>query len=95
MKLQAVKDKVIVKVLVAKEKKTESGIVLTEDVVKNQEPQIAGVVVSFGDEVSFKLNVGDIILCHSRGGMDILLDGVIYKVLGDNEIYGILMDEEE
>jgi len=93
MNLQGVMDKIIVKVLVAKEKITEGGIVLTEDAAKNQEPQVAGIVESFGKRVKFRLKVKDVILFHNRAGMDIILDGVIYKVLKDEEVYGVLTDD--
>jgi co-chaperonin GroES (HSP10) len=93
MYLQGVMDKIIVKVLITKEKVTEGGIVLTDEVAKNQEPQVAGIVVSVGKTIGFNLEVGDIILFHNRAGMDIIIDKVIYKVLKDQEVYGILRDD--
>jgi len=95
MKLCAVMDKIIVKLLVAKEKTTEGGIVLTGDIIKNQEPQACGVVISKGDDVSFKLNVGDVILFHQRAGMDMILDKIIYKTLKAEEVYCVLEDDND
>jgi len=93
MNLEAVKDKIVVKVLVPKEKITEGGIVLTEDAVKNQEPQIAGIVVSFGKDVSFDTKVGEILLMHRNAGMDMIIDKIIYKVIKDDEVYCALRDD--
>jgi len=95
MNLRAVMDKIIVKLLVVTEKTTEAGIVLTGDSVKNQEPQACGVVISKGDDVSFKVEVGDAILFHQRAGMDMILDGVVYKTLKDEEVYCVLENDEE
>lgn len=93
MNLVAVKDKIVVKVLVPKETVTEGGIVLTEDAAKNQEPQVAGQVISFGEDVSFSTEVGEILLMHRNAGMDMIINRVIYKVLKDDEVYCALRDE--
>lgn len=93
MNLEAVKDKIVVKVLIPRETITEGGIVLSEDVAKNQEPQIAGQVVSFGKEVSFDLKVGEVLLMHRSAGMDMIINKVIYKVLKDDEVYCALRDD--
>jgi len=95
MNLRAVMDKIIVKLLVVTEKTTESGIVLTGDMVKSQEPQACGVVISKGDDVGFKVDVGDAILFHQRAGMDMLLDGVVYKTLKDEEVYCVLENDDD
>lgn len=93
--LQGVMDKIVVKLLVIKEKKTESGIILTEEVAQKQEPQSYGVVVSYGKDIPFEIKEGDVLLFHNRAGMDIILDKVIYKVLKSDEVYGTLKNEVE
>lgn len=95
MYLQGVMDKIVVKVLIEKEKVTKAGIILTQDAAQNQEPQVAGIVMSFGDKVPFDLNAGDILLFNRRAGMDIILDDIIYKVMKAEEVYGRLLDENK
>ena len=68
--LQGVNDKIIVKLIIIKEKKTEGGIILTDETAQNQEPQKYGIVESFGNDIKFDVKRGDILLFHNRAGMD-------------------------
>ena len=94
MKFVAVMDKIFIKELVVKETVTEGGIYLTEDASKNQEPQKCGIVVSFGSDVPYELNIGDLIMFHQRGGQSLIMDKVIYRILKADEVYGIIKDDE-
>jgi len=89
--IEAVKDKVVVK-LIREDKVTKGGIILPDNV--SNAPQAYGEVISVGDDVS-KIKVGDILLFAKFGGQDMMLDGIIYKVLIDNEIYGILRETKD
>jgi len=87
-KVEAICDKVVVRV-VFKQNVRESGIVIPEGV--KAEPQNQGIVESVGSDVKY-VKVGDTIFYHPRGGQDFIVDDVMYKVLGEAEIYGILKE---
>jgi chaperonin GroES len=87
--IQAVKDKIIVKIM-KQEEKTEGGIIVPDSVVN--EPQLYTEVISVGKDVD-EINIGDTVLCHRNGGMDIVVKNQIYKVLKDDEVYGIFKKE--
>lgn len=86
--IQAIKDKVVTKMMTRE--KTKSGIIIPQ---AHQEPQAFCKVLSVGDEVT-RIKEGDVIVCHIRGGMDVVLDKEIIKVLKEEEIYGTLTDED-
>ena len=94
MKFVAVMDKIFVKELVVKEHVTEGGIVLTDDAAQKQEPQKCGIVVSFGADVPYDLNVGDLLVFHQRAGQAMILDKTIYRIVKADEVYGILRDDD-
>ncbi len=85
-KLIAVNDKIVGRIIKV-EAKTESGIVLPDTM--QVEPQIRCKVISKGNDVSDEINVGDIIFCHKNGGMDIIVDKAVYKILKNDEVYSI------
>jgi len=87
-KVEAICDKVVVRV-VFKQNVRESGIVIPEGV--KAEPQNQGIVESVGKDVKY-VNVGDTIFYHPRGGQDFIVDDIVYKVLAESEIYGILRE---
>jgi len=89
--VEAIRDKVIVKII-RESNVTKGGIILPDNVSKD--PQGYGSVISIGEDVE-KIKVGDILLFAKFGGQDIMLDGIIYKVLIDNEIYGILRETKD
>ena len=88
--VQAVKDKVIVEII-EQDNKTAGGIIVPDSVEKD--PQLYTRVISVGEEVK-GIEVGDTVLCHRQGGMDIMMDRKILKVLKIEEVYGILKDEK-
>ena len=93
-KLVAMNDHVIVEILQEIEEITDGGIVIPETVAKR--PQGYGKVISVGSQVNIALNVGDTIIFHKNGGMDIMLQGnKVFKVLKQPEIYGRLEDVKE
>lgn len=89
--IQAINDKVVVEVIM-QEKVTSGGIILPVNVDKD--PQSYGEVLSVGEEVE-NIKVGDIVIFHRNGGMAIMIDRKIMKVLVNKEIYGILKDVQE
>jgi len=88
--IQAVNDKIVVEVIM-QEKVTSGGIILPVNVDKD--PQGYGEVLSIGEEVE-NIKVGDIIIFHKSGGMAIIIDKKIMKVLTNKEIYGIVKEIE-
>lgn len=70
--------------------KTRSGIIIPDSV---QEPQAFSQVISVGEDIT-SIKEGDIIVTHIRGGMDVVIDKEIIKVLKEEEIYGILTDQK-
>jgi len=87
----AVKDKLVVEPLKQKDT-TAGGIVIPESATPN-EPQLRARVISVGNEVTDEIKAGDTIMCHQGAGMDIMIDRIIYKVLGDGEVYATLRKE--
>lgn len=87
--MQAIRDKVFVKVL-KPEQVTKGGIIVPDTVIK--EPQKYGVVLSVGADVK-EIIINDVIMFHDRGGQVVLIDKEEHRVLIDNEIYGIISRE--
>ena len=85
--IKAIKDKVVARLLTRKE--TASGIIIPNSV---QEPQAFCEVISVGEDV-LSVKTGEIVVAHMRGGMDVLIDKEIIKVLKEDEVYGILTDK--
>lgn len=82
--IDAVKDKVIAKVL-KKEEKTQGGLIIPEEF--SSETHAFGEVVSVGDEVA-GIHRNDTIVFHVRAGQDLLINRENFKCLTFNEIYG-------
>jgi co-chaperonin GroES (HSP10) len=87
--IQAINDKVVAEVVSSEDMETAGGIIIPSNV--KMEPQKYGKVTSVGEEVT-NIKVGDIIVFHLAGGQVILLNGTEYRILMNNEIYGILKD---
>lgn len=87
MTMQAIKDKVFVKVQNDIEQVTKGGLIVPGTVKK--EPQKYGTVISVGNDVK-EIQCGDQIMYHDRGGQTVIIDGEEYRILSDNEIYGVL-----
>jgi len=86
--IQAVLDKVIVEVI-KESQKTEAGILIPD--TANQMPQLHGRVMSVGETIE-TIKPGEVVVCHRSAGQDILLNGVLYKVLAYGEVYGIVRE---
>jgi len=89
--LYAVGENVIVEVLkteTAEEEVIDSGIIIPETAIKR--PQGYGKVLSTGSQVNIPVVVGDTIIFHKNGGMDIIVGKTIYKVLKQQEVYARL-----
>ena len=86
--INAIKDKVVVQLLTRE--KTKSGLIIPDSV---QEPQAFCKVITVGSDVQY-ITEDDIIVCHMRAGMDVLIDKDLIKVLKEDEIYGVLTDED-
>lgn len=87
--VQAINDKIVVEVIM-QEKVTTGGIIIPVNVDKD--PQSYGEVLSVGEEVE-NIKIGDILVFHRNGGMAIMIDKKIMKVLTNKEVYGILKEE--
>lgn len=85
--IEAIKDKVVGILMVRN--KTAGGLILPEGAT---DPQAYCKVISVGNEVE-NIKVGDIVVCHIRGGMDAVFEKEITKVLKEDEIYGVLTHE--
>ena len=85
----AINDMVIVEEMInVNEKKT--GIIIPGTV--KMEPQKYGKVLSVGELVK-NIKVNDVIIFHQAGGQAMFFEGVVQRVLKNNEIYGILKSE--
>ena len=89
MNVQGVNDKIVVEIL-KEEKITSGGIVVPE--IAKKEPQLTCRVLSVGKDVSEEIKVENLIFCHERSGMDIMVDGKIMKILKDEEVYAVIKD---
>jgi chaperonin GroES len=88
--IQAVSDKVFVKVL-KEEEKTSGGLIVPATAKK--EPQSYGVVLSVGSDVKgIKLN--DVVVFHSHAGQVVLLESQEYKIIMYPEIYGVVTEKD-
>jgi co-chaperonin GroES (HSP10) len=92
-KLVAVNDHVIVEILQEIEEITDAGIVIPESIVKK--PQGYGKIISIGSQVNIALSIGDTIIFHKQGGMDVMIGSKIFKVLKQPEVYARLEDTKE
>ena len=88
LNVQAVSDKVIIRVMHPKKIQTSGGIIIPDSAEAAVKPQLYGEVLSAGEEVK-DISPGDIIMFHGNGGQAIVLDEFICKVLCYGEIYGI------
>ncbi len=91
--INAVFDKIVVEYL--RKTKSSQGIFIPESA---QDPQGYGRVLSIGDQVeavNTKMKVGDILIFHTRAGMDLIHEKTVLKCIKYEEIYGILDDDDE
>lgn len=88
-KIQAINNHVVVEELIRSESKTAAGIIIPETI--KVEPQKYGKVLSVGEKVE-NIRVDDIIVFHPSGGQAVIIEGVIQRILKNDEIYGVLSD---
>ena len=87
--INAIEDKILVETL--RREMSEGGIILPNGA---QDPQAYGKVLSVGIKAENKgFKVGDILVCHVRGGMDSIINYKLLKILKLDEVYGVLTDE--
>jgi chaperonin GroES len=82
--VKAINDHVIVRENIKTEETTSSGIVIPQTV--KVEPQKYGEVVSIGEKVE-NIKIGDVVMFHQSGGQAVIINGEIYRVLKNSEIY--------
>jgi len=71
---------------------SEAGILIPE---MAQDPQGYGKVLSVGDLVKdTPIEKDDILIFHTRAGMDFIQDRKVMKCLKYEEVYGIVRDEK-
>jgi co-chaperonin GroES (HSP10) len=87
--LTALNDKIIVQDL--KKEKSKGGLIIPDTV---QQPQAFGVVVSIGDKVIAPVELGQVLVFHTSGGMAMVVEGKILRCLMEGEVYAIVEDKE-
>ena len=86
--IKAIGDKIVVREM--KRMKTAGGIILPET---GQDPQCFGLVISIGEDVK-NVSENNVVVFHQRGGMSMVLNKELLKVIKYDEIYGVLTDDE-
>jgi co-chaperonin GroES (HSP10) len=87
--IKAVIDKVVIHEM--KMEKSKGGLIIPDSV---QQPQAFGTVVSIGEKVEAPVQIGDVLIFHTSGGMAMVVGGKVLRCLMEAEIYGIVKDEE-
>lgn len=83
--MKAVKDKIIISVLVDEAEETlDSGIILTNKV---DQIQTVGQVLSVGEEVPY-IKEGDVVICTSHAGNPIKVEGKAFRVITHADVLG-------
>jgi chaperonin GroES len=99
MNIRPLADRVVVK-LVSAEQTLKSGIIIPDTAKeKPQEGEVVAVGpgrldVTTGKRVAIELKKGDRVLFENWGGKDYKADGFEYKILREDEIIGIIVDEK-
>ena len=93
MKIQPLADRIMVKVLEAKEK-TKGGIVLPD--TAKEKPQ-RGTVVAVGPgkyengtKIEMNVKAGDKVLYGKYAGTELVLDGTEYMIMRESDILGVI-----
>jgi len=88
--IEAVADKIMVEYL--RKTSTSAGLLIPD---MAQDPQGYGKVLSVGDLITdTPIKVGDILVFHTRAGMDLIHDKKVLKCLKIEEVWGILHDDD-
>jgi chaperonin GroES len=94
MKLQAIRDEVIVKKIV--EKETKGGIVLPDSAQKCMKAEVLSVgkkCDKHGNETSLEVEVGDTVIFPNGTGRVLEYDDETFLMLKQEDILGVLMEE--
>ncbi|MEM1988453.1 MAG: co-chaperone GroES [Candidatus Woesearchaeota archaeon] len=83
MKLKALGDRVILKVIEQKEKKLPSGLYVPETA---QEKSIEAEVIDIGEDESIKVKPGDIVVYDKYSGTEIEIDNEKYLIIKYKDI---------
>jgi chaperonin GroES len=94
IKLKPLGDRVLVEPV--EEKETKKGGIIIPDTAKEKSTE--GIVRALGTgktdddgkKVPFEVKVGDRVLVSKYGGTEVKLDGKEYKILGSDDILGII-----
>jgi len=89
MKIQAIMDRVIIRLDKQKEK-SEGGVILTTDDIKNV--RNIGIVESIGSDVK-SVNVGDHVVFHAFDELPTLLDDPDLVAVRERGLLGVIKDE--
>ena len=93
MNIKPLGDKVVIKMVEAKET-TKSGIILAG--TAKEKPQVAEVVavgpggIVEGKEIKMEVKVGDKVLTSKYAGTEVKLDGAEYIIIRQNDILAIV-----
>ena len=88
--IEAVADKIMVEYL--RKTSTSAGLLIPD---MAQDPQGYGKVLSVGDLITnTPIKEGDILVFHTRAGMDLIHDKKVLKCIKIEEVWGILHDED-
>ncbi|MEM2073988.1 MAG: co-chaperone GroES [Nitrososphaeria archaeon] len=83
MKLKALGDRVILKVIEEKEKQLPSGLYVPETA---QEKSIVGEVLDVGEDESIKVKPGDRVVYDKYSGTEVEIDGEKYLIVKYKDI---------
>ena len=96
MNIKPLFDRVVIEEMLP-ETKTKSGIVLP---ASSQEKSNLAKVVAVGNggvidgkEITMQVKVGDVILYSPYAGNELKLDGKLYKILKQNDVMAIVVEE--
>ena len=87
MLVKAIGDKIVVQEL--SRSQTKGGIVIPNE--SKVEPQSYGKVLSVGEDVS-TIHIDDTVMFHPSGGMAIVIDDHVCRVLMYKEVYAIIKE---
>lgn len=87
--IKAIVDKVVVQEM--KIETSKGGLIIPESV---QQPQAYGRVISVGEGVKAPIEEDMVLIFHVNGGMAMVVDGKVLRCLMENELYGIVQDDE-
>jgi chaperonin GroES len=95
MKIQPLKDRVLVEAIDEDSEQIKGGIVIPDSA--KEKPQEARVVAlgtggidDDGNEIQFDTKVGDLVLTAKYGGTDVTMDDKEYKILKSSDILAII-----